>query len=209
MYPQTLYPKTKQVLDKLKKLSILKDFYLAGGTALALQIGHRRSVDLDFFTKKFPKRDLLLQELRPLNPSVSQEAPGTMDLLINNVKVSFLEYKYPLLQPLVNYRGINLANTIDIACMKLSAVSSRGSKKDFVDLYVILQKYELNKLINDFEEKYKGADYQKVHILKSLIFFDDADEEPELDYIKNIKWEAVKTSIENKVKNYLANLEKA
>jgi hypothetical protein len=209
MYPQTLYPKTKQVLDKLKKLSILKDFYLAGGTALALQIGHRRSVDLDFFTKKFPKRDLLLQELRPLNPSVSQEAPGTMDLLINNVKVSFLEYKYPLLQPLVNYREINLANTIDIACMKLSAVSSRGSKKDFVDLYVILQKYELNKLINDFEEKYKGADYQKVHILKSLIFFDDADEEPELDYIKNIKWEAVKTSIENKVKNYLANLEKA
>ena len=100
MYPQTLYPKTRQVLEKIKSLPSMTDFYLAGGTALALQLGHRKSIDLDFFSSNFPKRDLILQEIQILDPRITYEAPGTIDLLIDDVKVSFLEYNYPLLEDL-------------------------------------------------------------------------------------------------------------
>jgi len=93
MYPQTLYPKTREVLEKIKGLPILENFYLAGGTALSLQLGHRKSVDLDFFTPNFPKRDILISSLKQFEPTIAQEAEGTLDLLISNVKVSFLQYK--------------------------------------------------------------------------------------------------------------------
>jgi len=206
MYPQTLYPKTKQVLEKIKTIPSYPDFYLAGGTALALQLGHRKSIDLDFFTDKFPKRDILLQDLKPFKPRVVQENPGTLDLMVDEVKVSFLEYKYPLMQKVVEFEGTKLASVIDIACMKLSAVSSRGSKKDFIDLYFILQKHSLNQILNVFEEKYKGVEYQKSHILKSLIYFSDANSDPDPDFIEVVDWNKVKMSLEKDVKNYL-NLE--
>lgn len=203
MYPQTLYPKTKQVLNDLKVQSLLKDFYLAGGTALALQIGHRRSIDLDFFTNNFPEREILMQKLKMFKPKITQEVPGTLDILINNVKVSFLEYKYPLLEPLLEFESVNIADLVDIACMKLTAISSRGSKKDFVDLYFLLNKYPLDQLLTKFERKYKGVKYQKIHILKSLTFFNDADNEPEPDYMQRVDWVEVKSSLENEIKRYL------
>jgi len=206
MYPQTLYPKTKQVLEKVKSTGVLDNFYLAGGTALALQLGHRKSVDLDFFAEKFPERDLLLQKVQSLNPKISQEAPGTLDLLIDNVKVSFLEYKYPLIKPRLDFEGMNIASVADIACMKLTAISSRGSRKDFVDLSFILKTVSLTELLKIFEAKFKGIDYQKLHIIKSLVFFDEADLEPELDYTKPVDWNKVKKFIENGVKKYLSKI---
>jgi hypothetical protein len=203
MYPQTLYPKTRQVLDKIKDLNIIKGFYMAGGTALALQLGHRKSMDLDFFSDEFPKKDLLIQSLTGLNPQITQEAQGTMDLLIDGVKVSFLEYNYPLLKDLNEFEGIKIASVIDIACMKLTAISSRGSKKDFVDLYVIMEKYSLDELFSEFEKKFVGVSYQKLIILKSLIFFSDAESEPDPDLANELDWETVKNTIEKKVKKYL------
>lgn len=203
MYPQTLYPQTRQVLDKIKNLSVMTDFYLAGGTALALQLGHRKSIDLDFFSGKFPKRDIILQAIKSFNPQITHEAPGTIDLLIENVKISFLEYSYPLLEDLSEFEGVKFASVIDIACMKLSATSSRGSKKDFIDLYVILQKFTLEELFEKFEEKFVGISYQKLILLKSLTYFTDAESEPDPDYTKYISWDDTKYYIENKVKVYL------
>jgi len=207
MYPETLYPKTKQILDKIKSLPILSQFYLSGGTALSLQLGHRKSVDLDFFSADFPKRDLILQAFSQYNPKIIQEASGTLDLVIDEVKVSLLEYKYPLIGELTEFEGVKMAGVTDIACMKLSAISSRGSKKDFIDLYKILQKISLNEIFTKFEIKFKGVEYQKTHILKSLLTFDLADDDPEPDYIEKINWINVKGSIEKDVKNYLDTLQ--
>ena len=206
MYPQSLYPKTKQVLDRLKNISLFNDFYLAGGTGLALQLGHRKSIDLDFFTKTYPKRDTLLSNLKIFRPTIIQEALGTLDTTIDDVKVSFLEYKYPLLTSPINFEGVNLASVLDIAAMKLSAISSRGSKKDFIDIYFILKDFPLDQLFAYFEEKFEGVAYQKLHILKSLSFFDDAINEPQPDMLIDVDWEEVKASIENNVKNYIKSL---
>jgi hypothetical protein len=202
MHPQTLYPKTKQVLEKIEAIP-LDNFYLAGGTALALQIGHRKSIDLDYFTDNFPKRDILLQSLKPLSPKITQEAPGTLDLLIEGVKVSFLEYKYPLIKPLVRFQNTNMVSVIDIACMKLSAVSSRGSKKDFIDLFFILKDHSIQDVFASFRKKFEGVDYQETHILKSLVFFDVANPEPDPDYLIDINWDEIKDNLTAHVKTYL------
>ncbi len=206
MYKQTLYPQTRQILNKLKKIPIVNTFYLAGGTALALQIGHRKSADLDFFIQKFPDRDILIQRLDPFSPKITQEAQGTLDVTIDDVKTSFLEYKYPLLKNFVQYEGIKLASILDIACMKLSAISSRSTKKDFADLYFILKNHPLKTLLKSFDKKFNQVSYQKIHILKSLTYFEDADQDPDPDYTTNINWSEIKNDISLKVKDYLSEL---
>ncbi len=195
MYPEALYPKTKQVLESLASAAVLDAFYLAGGTALALQVGHRKSIDLDFFAVDFPKRELLLQELAPFGPKIIQEAAGTLDTYIADVKVSFLQYKYVLLNEPVMFNNVKLASVLDIACMKLSAISSRGTKKDFVDLYYVLKKYPLESILSAFEKKFAGVSYQRSSILKSLVYFDDAQADPEPDYLTATDWAKVQTAI--------------
>lgn len=205
MFPQTLYPQTRQVLDRLVQNGVLADFgfYLAGGTGLALQLGHRKSIDLDFFTPDFPKRDLLLTRIRPLQPTVIQEAIGTLDTQIAAVKVSFLEYRYPQLRPFVPFAGTQVGSVADIGAMKLSAVSSRGSKKDLIDLYYLLKTHSLKEQLGWFEKKFAGVQYQRIHLLKSFVFFDDADREPDPDMAEEVDWETVKTSLEGEVTRYL------
>ena len=192
MHEETLYLKTKIALEKVQNEIILKNFYLAGGTALALQLGHRKSIDLDFFSQNYPAQEQLLQSLEEYQPVVAQQAKGTLDVFVYDVKVSFFEYKYPLLENTHPYNQIKLASILDIACMKIAAISQRGTKKDFVDLYVLLQKYTFDEILKAFEKKYTGTSYQKLHILKSLVYFDDAENDPEPDYISPIKWEDVK-----------------
>ena len=203
MYPKTLYPKTKQVLIKLVKQGLVTDFYLAGGTGLSLQLGHRKSIDLDFFTDNFPKRDLLLASLKKLKPKIIHEARGTLDLSIEGVMVSFLEYRYPLISDLTDFEGVKMASVVDIACMKLTAISSRGSKKDFVDFYEILKIFSLEQLFDNFEKKYKGVKYQKLHLLKSLVYFADAESDPEPILLKKMDWNIVKKKLEKEIKAHL------
>jgi hypothetical protein len=192
MHEKTLYLKTRQVLENIQSEEILEKFYLAGGTALALHLGHRKSVALHFFSSRYPPHEQLLQYLNQYNPKITQQDIGTLDVFINDVKVSFFEYNYPLLEDTTSYQNIELASVIDIACMKLVAVSQRGTKKDFVDLYKILQEHEFPKIYAEFEKKYKNTEFQKLHILKSLVFFEDSEEDPEPDYLEQIEWENVK-----------------
>ena len=181
----------------------MQNFYLAGGTALAIQLGHRKSIDIDLFTQNFPDIEILKQKVSVLSPKIIQEAPGTLDLEIDTIKVSFLEYKYPLLKDFVDFEGVQMASITDIACMKLTAISSRGSKKDYVDLYKVLQTESLQKLMEKFDKKFKDVSYQKTHLLKSLVHFDDADSDPDPDYIEAIDWLTIKNSIMSDVKGYL------
>lgn len=175
------------ILDK-KRLDILplfkifkKDFYLAGGTALALQIGHRDSVDFDFFsqrdidTKKiFEKITETFIDYKILK---TQEEKNTLTVFISNgIKLSLFGYKYSLLNNTIDDENLRIASVEDIGCMKLSAITSRATNKDYIDLYYILQKIDLKNLLEKCSEKFLDLDTSL--ILKSLVYFDDIDTEP-------------------------------
>lgn len=204
---QVLYPQTLTALQALQNKEIMRDYYLAGGTALALQLGHRKSIDLDFFIDKFPTRhEQILKNFAGEPIEITQLAPGTLDLLYQSTKVSFLEFAYPLLAPLVtgeNYPKLKLASVLDIACMKLNAIAGRGGRKDFYDFYFILQKYTLAEIFRAAQRKYAGAMYHDTHYLRALNYFVDADNDPEVDMITAVEWETVKTKISQEVKHYL------
>lgn len=193
MREEVINKKTERLLSALAQSGLVNDFYLAGGTALALQYGHRKSVDLDWFSRKSFDTAKLKKGLAELGRIiVSSEEKDTLNLSINSVKISFIGYPYKLLFPFLSWHGVKLADHRDIACMKLDAASSRGSKKDFIDLYFFLQNYSLAYLLKLFEKKYKNIKYNKLHILKSLTYFTDANREPMPIMIENVSWTEVK-----------------
>lgn len=200
-YPETLPQQTKSVLEILKNITEIKAFYLSGGTALSLQLGHRESEDLDFFIKTSFQPEILQQKLvkfGKLDDVMVDE--GTLNLFMNRVKLQFLYYPYNLLEKLIPWNGIYLSSVIDIACTKLLTISSRGSKKDFIDMYVILQKQSLQTLLAKLEQKYKGIAYNIPHILKSLVYFVDADSQPMPRMHAPLEWETVKSFMVEEVK---------
>ena len=200
MHLETISSETKRILAKIAKSKIAREFYLAGGTALALQLGHRQSIDLDWFLKYPFSNSEIKKGLAALGKfQLDNEAEGTINGLLDGVRVSFFYYDYDLLFPLVNFEGANLADERDIAAMKIDAVSSRGSKKDFIDLYFLLERYKLEELIGFFEKKYADIKYNKLHILKSLIYFDDAQDEPMPIMLKQTEWNKVKEKIKEAV----------
>lgn len=201
IYTESLPKTTSEVLNKINQIGKLSNFYLSGGTALALQLGHRESEDLDFFTKKTFNPHLLQDELQ-LHGSLEQNMieEGTLNTFMNGVKLQFLYYPYDLLEETIEWNKINISSVIDIACTKLITISMRGNKKDFIDIYVILQTLSLDHLLQKLNEKYKNVDYNKPHILKSLVYFDDADAQPMSRMHININWEEVKNFIIKEVK---------
>lgn len=200
MFTDVLPENTKIVLDKLKGTEIVNRFYLTGGTALALQIGHRESEDLDFFCETDFEPTHVQKELEKLGKLESSAIePGTLNLFLDNVKIQFLHYPYRLLERKVDFDGISLSSLIDIACTKLITVSSRGSKKDFIDIYYLLQKYDLNTLFAKLKEKYPETDYNQLHLLKSLVYFVDADGQPSPRMHKEADWGKIKEAITRRV----------
>lgn len=202
MYEEILNQKTKYIFSKITKIKTLSGFYLAGGTALALQFGHRKSIDLDWFSKKpFSTKDLK-KELKKLGKlKIDSEEKDILNCSLEGVRLSFFEYPYKVLFSFIKYKGIKVADFRDIACMKLDAISSRGSRKDFIDLYFLLKKISLEKLLELFNKKYKGIEYNKLHLLKSLVYFKEAEEEPMPKMIEKVSWKEIKENISKKVKN--------
>lgn len=202
-YTETVPQATISVLDKIKDISDIKKFYLSGGTALSLLLGHRESEDLDFFTKNSFQPTLLQQQLVQLGTLENvQIDEGTLNLFMNKVKLQFLYYPYNVLEGFILWNGIHLSSMIDIACTKLITISMRGSKKDFIDLYVILEQITLNELFANVEKKYTNVQYNYPHILKSLVYFADADNQPMPRMHKDFTWEEVKESIVKRVKAF-------
>ena len=193
MFYNILDKKRLAVLPFLKNLK--KDFYLAGGTALALQIGHRSSVNFDFFTSKDIKTNELFNQIKEIFSDRKikkiQDEKNILTVIIDkDIKISFFSYKYPLLNKLIDEPYLKLASMDDIACMKLSAITSRSTLKDYVDLYFILQTKRnngfpiksgmaegtiLSKLLNLLPKKFPELDTNL--ILKSLVYFDDLTDE--------------------------------
>lgn len=203
------------VLDKKRKkllsqLSFLKKygFYLAGGTALALQICHRTSIDFDFYTqKKFDSRKLR-ERLDEIFKKVQEIyiAEDTLGLSIDDIGVSFFRYPYPLIRPCQKIDNISIASLEDIAAMKILAISQRGGRRDFIDIYFLMKEFGLNQIMEFIKEKYPMFN---IYVgLQGLTYFADADRDPEKGryrLLKEVRWNKIKKFIikeVNRVKTY-------
>lgn len=185
---------TQNNLATLGKTGFVQKYYLAGGTALSLHLGHRFSNDLDFFSPT-PEEPLIIRSSLEDQGELEifQNEEGTFNGQLNSVKLSFFWYPYDLLQSLREFQDIKVAAIEDIACMKLDAISSRGTKRDFIDLYAIIQEeYGLDELLELFDEKYSKSDYSRLHLLKSLTYFEDAEGDEMPRMINDINWGQVK-----------------
>lgn len=195
MRTKILTASQSDVLERLKGLSEVVGFYLAGGTALALRLGHRRSIDFDFFTAgDFDAIDLR-ERLRTIfgEVPVRSLAPRTLYVSLLGVTTSFFAYRYPLLEsPEATPWGFGLAGLRDIAAMKLEAVAGRGSRKDFIDLYFLCRRFDLCEIFRCFAEKYRGAGTDPYHRLRALAYFDDAETEPMPEMLAPVVWAEVR-----------------
>lgn len=204
IFNETLPERTAKLVEHLQHIQprFLNKFYLSGGTGLSLQIGHRESEDLDFFSENSFSAQTIEQELVTLGPlSNTERSEGTLNTFLNRVKLQFLEYPYPLLENITNWNGILLSSVLDIACTKLQTISMRGSKKDFIDLFFILDRYSLDEIFLNLEKKYSQTNYNQAHILKSLVYFSDADEQPMPRMHKQVSWDEIKQKILQSVKS--------
>ena len=189
----------------LPNLRFLKNrgFYLAGGTALALQIGHRISVDFDFYSQNKFNPTKIYQDFQAQKPAkilLSNTAENSLFLEINDIAISLFTYDYPLLKPLITSENLNIASLEDIAAMKLIAIIQRGIKRDFIDLYFLAQNFGLEKIMNLTKKKYTG--FNKYLACQALVYFKDAEgkEAGKVELIKPISWEKMKKYLEAEVR---------
>ncbi|MFH1563305.1 MAG: nucleotidyl transferase AbiEii/AbiGii toxin family protein [Nitrospirota bacterium] len=202
MFEQVLYGNTKAILALLEKSEIIQKAYLAGGTALALQLGHRISYDLDLFTQEEFDEETILPEIEKISSFQLEEiAPRTILGKFEDIRFSIFYYQYPLLYPTKRFGMISIADVPDIAAMKIAAIASRGTKRDFVDLYFICKEVvSLKEIVQLYDKKYKNLATTIIHIMKSLIYFEDAEPDEMPKMLKEIQWEEVKRYFESEVK---------
>lgn len=173
---------------------------LVGGTSLALQMGHRISIDLDFFTNQVYDADSIFEYLRedfPVSEPFVKDR-STLITEIKNVKVDFIRFRYNFQRPFIRLDGLRLLDIEDIAPMKLDAITGRGKKKDFYDLYFLLQKYSLPQLLMWYSEMF--GHNTLLHVWKSLVYFEDAEADGNPIILDNsVTWDQVKTTIRQAV----------
>lgn len=180
----------------------MKNFYLSGGTALALRKGHRVSVDLDFFSSRLHLDAIERERIKAsLGPALRlrEEKEGTLHAVIEETEVSFFHYGYPLVRPVTVWDRLSVASIEDIALMKIGAAIGRGARKDFLDLYTILQRLPLPSVLKMAQKKFPDARDFTVQTLRALVYFDDAEKEPMPRLLKPMSWDKVKTYFEMEV----------
>ena len=195
LFWNTVTADMRRVLTGFSQSGIGARFYLAGGTALALQIGHRRSVDLDFFspTEDIPTiRPVLEKALAPFHATLADSAWGNLVYLADDVRLGFYGYGHPLVAPLVEAEEIRLASVRDIALMKLDALLSRAARKDFYDLYFICQKVPLREVLDLAPQKYPSVRDFEAQVVKRLVFFENAEQDADPPLLARVTWQAVK-----------------
>lgn len=185
-----------KLLQLLSGETFIRDFYLAGGTGLALYLGHRQSFDFDFFIPTDFDTSQIVNILNGLGKyERGNEEKNTVNGLLNGVRVSFLGYKYDIIDEFSHYKSIRLAGIRDIASMKLEAIAGRGSKKDFVDMFFLLKQFSLEQIFSFHARKYGVGLSNQYHHLKSLVYFNDADEEAMPLMTSPLNWDKVKAKI--------------
>jgi len=191
---ETVETKLMDVLDVLMENKELKNLRLVGGTALALQLGHRNSVDIDLFGNHKHASDYLDLIISKILNVQSQK--GSRDIrayMTDGIKIDIVRYHYPWLDREVLIDGIRMASIRDIAAMKVAAITNRGSKKDFIDLYVLLDHFTLSEILVLYQQKI--SDSNEWLALKSISYFDDADQQPMPKLFIDISWQEIKDRI--------------
>lgn len=202
MFEQVLPGNTKKILALLEKSEIIQKAYLAGGTALSLQLGHRISYDLDFFIIEEFDVEILLPKIKNIsNFELEKISWKTILGKFKDVRFSIFYYGYPLLYPTKKFGKINILDARDIAAMKIAAVASRGVKRDFVDLYFLCKEViSLEETIELYDKKYKNLAATSMHIIKSLTYFEDAEDQDMPHMLRKLDWQQVKNYFNAEVK---------
>jgi len=209
MFVDTLSANARRLLTQLGREPLIRSFYLAGGSAAALHLGHRVSVDLDLFTSQdHYDAEALTQRLRTIGHlNIQQQSQGTLVGLLAGVRLSFFAYPYPLLAEMADLDGVAVAHLLDIALMKLIAISQRGTKRDFVDLYFICRHgYQLGELLRRVSEKYQAVSYSSYHLLRALAYFSDAEEDESPQMLVPFDWNEVKYFFQAEVRRLMQQL---
>lgn len=205
LHYETITEETLAILKHAQSRPLFKTHRLVGGTALALLYGHRISVDLDFFGSTATSFDEIVKELESFGKiELLKNSSAIKVLVINNIKLDIVHYNYSWIEEPVKEDGLLLASAKDIAAMKIAAITGRGSKKDFFDLALLLKHFSLTEIFNFFILKYPDASIYLA--LKSLIYFDDADEQPDPVLFDKTSWKEVKRIIETEQVNYLTSI---
>lgn len=197
---RTVDPATFSLLKELMGLPILEPFYLVGGTALALQIGHRKSIDLDLFCDVDHDQDEILKSL----PSPKEEfgrGKVFLGLYVQEVKCDFVRFMFPRIEELVIEEEVRMASPLEIAGMKLWAITRRGAKKDFIDLYYLMKQFSLEEMMAFFRKKFPSI--EPFMVIRSLTYFIDAEEEVDPEMFEDISWEEMREDIKQKVEAFL------
>ncbi|MBP7194249.1 MAG: nucleotidyl transferase AbiEii/AbiGii toxin family protein [Candidatus Cloacimonetes bacterium] len=188
---------------KMMSYDPLKDFYLAGGTALALKLGHRESIDIDLFAGvDFNPAGIAMKLVREFSLERVHHEPETVRAIISGTKVDLIRHDYQSVGPVETIEGIRIASLPDLAAMKLNAISGRGLKKDFWDIAALLRSYSLDQMISFFMQKYKVVD--NWHLIKALEYFGDAErDDSEIRGFGNMDWNEVKRAVVLAAETYL------
>ncbi|MEX0670316.1 MAG: nucleotidyl transferase AbiEii/AbiGii toxin family protein [Pirellulales bacterium] len=205
MHKDVLPPVQQACLAALGPVADSLGFHLAGGTAVAIYLGHRQSIDFDWFTAEFPFEAAELAGVlheRSVDFRATSLARRTVHGKSAGVRVSFLEFRAPMLKPLVSWPefGCRLASIDDLAAMKLLAVSQRGTKKDFIDVNSLAKCFSLAEMLDGYRRKFSVTDVTRV--LAGLCYFDDAESDPMPTMLEPAEWETVKASLRHHVTTF-------
>ena len=200
LHTETVLPGTLDLLRELQALAPLADMRLVGGTALALQLGHRTSVDIDLFGRFDGGKSM-----RQLLVAAGHVAEGSEDgdiqsLVVDGVMVDFVNYPYPWIADPVCEDGVRLAGLEDIVAMKLSAAANRGKKKDFLDLAVLLERFQLMEMFSLYQRKFSVSEI--AFALRGLTYFDDAEDDPMPRMFTRLTWPEAKTRLLDAVRRF-------
>jgi predicted nucleotidyltransferase component of viral defense system len=214
MFKDAVPEKLKAILEKITPVVRTERFYVAGGTGLALHIGHRVSEDLDFFRDAPFNPDSLLVTLKSRTNSYEDVVMETHTLLVSleGARCSFFFYEVPLVYKLVEFEGLNVADWRDILAEKFKTISQRGSKKDFYDIFAVIRSKRLSieESVSLFRKRFEQTGLNTYHVLRSLTYFEDADIEPDPSMLKDytFTWEEVKSFFNENIKKFEKSFEK-
>lgn len=199
---EVLPPRQSEALEALAGVADVARFHLAGGTAIALRLGHRETEDFDFYAPAFDDPAPLAEALaRAGHLAITKTADGTLIGMLGGVKVSFFRYRYDLLDPVEPLRGaVHLAGMRDLAAMKMIAIGQRGLRRDFVDIHALLRAgFSLREMLDWTRMKYRDLSISEYHLRRSLTYFDDAEAQPMPRMRLPVAWEEVRRTIEREV----------
>lgn len=193
--------KLLELLTKVMENPVFSAFNLVGGTSLALQIGHRKSVDIDLFGNYEIDFHQFITTLQTIGKVVVlKQSKNILVTTINGIKVDFVNYKYPLILEIIKFNNLRLISLEDICAMKLNAIAGRGSRKDFIDIYFLLNYFSLSEMIEFYNRKFE--DGSQFMVLKSMTYFDDAETEETPFMLKNFDWNICKNTLINAVSKF-------